>query len=172
MGLKHSEIYLSSLFIIFLKDFQPYSNIDAGAHHGQFGLSPDQEMWPELHVSARRPRTHSTLQESLFFYYYFYHFLPCSWCCMSRPLKRMTVGMVLAAIAFICAALVQLEIDVSRNVISYIQPPHCSAENISLSMFLVLFVPENLASLPDILRDSAEINEHEHEVCERFTAWK
>lgn len=29
----------------------------------------------------------------------------------------MTVGMVLAAIAFICAALVQLEIDVSINVV-------------------------------------------------------
>ncbi len=33
----------------------------------------------------------------------------------NRPLKRMTVGMVLAAIAFVCAALVQIEIDVSRQ---------------------------------------------------------
>uniref|UniRef100_A0A8C4F6K7 Solute carrier family 15 member 1a n=1 Tax=Dicentrarchus labrax TaxID=13489 RepID=A0A8C4F6K7_DICLA len=31
------------------------------------------------------------------------------------PLKRMTVGMLLAAIAFICAAVVQIEIDVSRK---------------------------------------------------------
>uniref|UniRef100_A0A7N6ALY2 Solute carrier family 15 member 1 n=1 Tax=Anabas testudineus TaxID=64144 RepID=A0A7N6ALY2_ANATE len=29
------------------------------------------------------------------------------------PLKRMTVGMIMAAIAFVCAALVQMEIDVS-----------------------------------------------------------
>lgn len=43
----------------------------------------------------------------------------------------MTVGMVLAAIAFICAALVQLEIDVSRKVIYYIQCPYSSAEKIS-----------------------------------------
>lgn len=41
----------------FLEDFQPHSDIDAGAHHGQFGLSSDQEMWPELHVSACRQRT-------------------------------------------------------------------------------------------------------------------
>uniref|UniRef100_A0A8C5NEP0 Solute carrier family 15 member 1-like n=1 Tax=Gouania willdenowi TaxID=441366 RepID=A0A8C5NEP0_GOUWI len=31
------------------------------------------------------------------------------------PLKRMTVGMVMAAIAFFCAAVVQLQIDVSRK---------------------------------------------------------
>uniref|UniRef100_A0A3B4FUN3 Solute carrier family 15 member 1-like n=1 Tax=Pundamilia nyererei TaxID=303518 RepID=A0A3B4FUN3_9CICH len=31
------------------------------------------------------------------------------------PLKRMTVGMFLAAMAFVCAALVQVEIDVSRK---------------------------------------------------------
>uniref|UniRef100_A0A3Q3JET5 Solute carrier family 15 member 1a n=1 Tax=Monopterus albus TaxID=43700 RepID=A0A3Q3JET5_MONAL len=31
------------------------------------------------------------------------------------PLKRMTVGMLLAATAFVCAALVQIEIDVSRK---------------------------------------------------------
>ena len=37
----------------------------------------------------------------------------CCW--LNRPLKRMTVGMVLAAIAFVCAALVQLEIDVSKK---------------------------------------------------------
>lgn len=34
---------------------------------------------------------------------------------LNRPLKRMTVGMILAAIAFVCAALVQLQIDVSRH---------------------------------------------------------
>lgn len=54
-----------NLFIIiisssFLKDFQPHPDIDAGAHHGQFDLPSDQEMWPELHVSAaeHRQRTH------------------------------------------------------------------------------------------------------------------
>lgn len=36
-------------------------------------------------------------------------------CRFNRPLKRMTVGMVLAAIAFVCAALVQLQLDVSRH---------------------------------------------------------
>uniref|UniRef100_A0A3Q3XJ65 Uncharacterized protein n=1 Tax=Mola mola TaxID=94237 RepID=A0A3Q3XJ65_MOLML len=35
------------------------------------------------------------------------------------PLKRMTVGMVLAAVAFGCAALVQLEIDVSKKISSH-----------------------------------------------------
>lgn len=32
-----------------------------------------------------------------------------------RPLKRMTVGMFLAALAFVCAGLVQLEIDVRKK---------------------------------------------------------
>uniref|UniRef100_A0A3B4T8L5 Solute carrier family 15 member 1 n=1 Tax=Seriola dumerili TaxID=41447 RepID=A0A3B4T8L5_SERDU len=36
------------------------------------------------------------------------------------PLKRMTVGMLLAAIAFVCAALVQIEIDVSRKQLLYL----------------------------------------------------
>lgn len=122
----------------FLKDFQPHSDIDAGAHHGQFDLSSDQEMWPELHVSARRQRTRrnwppTVLKENKIFsfFFFFYHFMPFPSCCMTRPLKRMTVGMVLAAIAFICAALVQLEIDVSRKVIHYIRCPHSWAEKIS-----------------------------------------
>lgn len=50
----------------------------------------------------------------------------------------MTVGMVLAAIAFICAALVQLEIDVSWNVISYIQSPQ------DLMLNVVLFFSRKL----------------------------
>uniref|UniRef100_A0A8C6P5P6 Solute carrier family 15 member 1 n=1 Tax=Nothobranchius furzeri TaxID=105023 RepID=A0A8C6P5P6_NOTFU len=35
------------------------------------------------------------------------------------PLKRMTVGMFLAALAFVCAAVVQIEIDVSRKHLTY-----------------------------------------------------
>lgn len=33
--------------------------------------------------------------------------------CVCSPLKRMTVGMLFAALAFVAAALVQLQIDVS-----------------------------------------------------------
>lgn len=41
-----------------------------------------------------------------------------TWYCFNRPLKRMTVGMLLAAIAFVCAALVQVQVDVSVNKIN------------------------------------------------------
>lgn len=107
-----------TIYYCFLKDFQPHSDIVAGAHHGQCDLSSDQEMWPELHVSARRQRTRRNNLPYKRKPKYFLVFLPffCHFCCMTRPLKRMTVGMVLASIAFICAALVQLEIDVSRTV--------------------------------------------------------
>lgn len=37
-------------------------------------------------------------------------------CDCDRPLKRMTVGMLLAALAFVAAALVQMQIDVSARV--------------------------------------------------------
>lgn len=111
---------LITIYYSFLKDFQPHSDIAAGAHHGQCDLSSDQEMWPELHVSARRQRTRCNSlpykRKPKTFFCLFTIFLPFSSCCMTRPLKRMTVGMVLASIAFICAALVQLEIDVSRTV--------------------------------------------------------
>uniref|UniRef100_A0A671XJL8 Solute carrier family 15 member 1 n=1 Tax=Sparus aurata TaxID=8175 RepID=A0A671XJL8_SPAAU len=36
-------------------------------------------------------------------------------CVNFTPLRRMTVGMLMAAIAFVCAGLVQIEIDVSRK---------------------------------------------------------
>uniref|UniRef100_A0A4W6G7M4 Solute carrier family 15 member 1 n=1 Tax=Lates calcarifer TaxID=8187 RepID=A0A4W6G7M4_LATCA len=38
------------------------------------------------------------------------------------PLKRMTVGMLLAAIAFVCAALVQIQIDVSTKQLLHSSP--------------------------------------------------
>lgn len=38
--------------------------------------------------------------------------------CFRSPLKRMTVGMLLASVAFVAAALVQLEIDVSTAAAS------------------------------------------------------
>lgn len=80
--------------------------------------------------------------------------------------------MVLAAIAFICAAVVQLQIDVSGKVNHCIQCPHRSAEKISCDVVVVvLFSPENIASLPVVLRDSVEITQHQPEVSERFTAW-
>lgn len=62
-------------------------------------------------TSQQPPIQKKTKNIFLFFYHFFCHF-----CWMTRPLKRMTVGMVLASIAFICAAVVQLEIDVSRTV--------------------------------------------------------
>lgn len=36
--------------------------------------------------------------------------------CFRSPLKRMTVGMLLASVAFVAAALVQLEIDVRTAI--------------------------------------------------------
>lgn len=36
-----------------------------------------------------------------------------SFCDCDRPLKKMTVGMFMAALAFVAAALVQMQIDVS-----------------------------------------------------------
>lgn len=58
-GEKRSENpFIIVIYFSFLKDFQPHSDIDTGAHHGHFDLSSDQEMWPELHVSALRQRTH------------------------------------------------------------------------------------------------------------------
>lgn len=43
----------------------------------------------------------------------------CVFC--SSPLKRMTVGMLFAAMAFVAAALVQIEIDVSVKRVNQIQ---------------------------------------------------
>lgn len=37
----------------------------------------------------------------------------CGW---DRPLKKMTVGMFLASLAFVAAALVQMQIDVSAHI--------------------------------------------------------
>lgn len=36
----------------------------------------------------------------------------CVWI-ISRPLRRITIGMLLAALAFVAAALLQIQIDVS-----------------------------------------------------------
>lgn len=40
-----------------------------------------------------------------------------SCCDCYRPLKRMTVGMFLAALAFVAAGLVQVQIDVSKHTV-------------------------------------------------------
>lgn len=55
------NLFIIIIYYSFLKDFQPHPDIDAGAHHGQFNLSSDQEMWPELHVRAAKHRQ-ETLQ--------------------------------------------------------------------------------------------------------------
>uniref|UniRef100_A0A671XJS1 Solute carrier family 15 member 1 n=1 Tax=Sparus aurata TaxID=8175 RepID=A0A671XJS1_SPAAU len=41
-------------------------------------------------------------------------------CVNFTPLRRMTVGMLMAAIAFVCAGLVQIEIDVSRKKLLFV----------------------------------------------------
>lgn len=40
----------------------------------------------------------------------------CAVCCFCSPLKRMTVGMFLAALAFVAAGLVQIQIDVRTHI--------------------------------------------------------
>lgn len=97
--------------------------------------------------------------------------MPCSSRCMSRPLKRMTVGMVLAAIAFVCAALVQLEIDVSRKAIYLHTAQPRSTFEVKYMLFCFGCFPENFADLPVILTDSVKISEHEPKFSECFTAW-
>uniref|UniRef100_H3D8Z8 Solute carrier family 15 member 1 n=1 Tax=Tetraodon nigroviridis TaxID=99883 RepID=H3D8Z8_TETNG len=70
------------------------------------------------------------------------------------PLKRMTVGMVLAAIAFICAALVQLEIDKTLPVFPSSSETQLRLMNMNLKSVNVLLpgsetpvlIPANQAS--------------------------
>lgn len=40
--------------------------------------------------------------------------------CYTRPLRKITVGMFLASLAFVAAALVQVQIDVSSAICKYL----------------------------------------------------
>lgn len=60
----------------------------------------------------------------------------------------MTVGMLFAATAFVCAALVQIEIDVSMKSVNQIQ---VFTSLLELHNLMILFSSENIAKLPIVL---------------------
>lgn len=63
----------------------------------------------------------------------------------------MTVGMLFAAMAFVCAALVQIEIDVSVKSVNQIQVFTFRKSLLKLHNLMILFPSENIAKLPIVL---------------------
>lgn len=77
--------------------------------------------------------------------------------CLCSPVKKMTVGMFLAAMAFVAAALVQLEIDVRPALAAVLtlvlyRGAVCSKTALSLT--------ENVAKLPRRQGRPSEVHQY------------
>lgn len=77
--------------------------------------------------------------------------------CLCSPLKRMTVGMFLAALAFVTAALVQIQIDVrSTHTHTY----HLTLHLKHMGSHGATPPPENPAGLPVTQRSPDQVHQH------------
>lgn len=77
--------------------------------------------------------------------------------CFCSPVKKMTVGMLLASVAFIAAALVQLEIDVrtaTAATSTQTLNPHAVNSNGTISFL------ENTAKFPSRQGKPSEVHQH------------
>lgn len=76
--------------------------------------------------------------------------------CFHSPLKKMVVGMLLASMAFVAAAFVQLEIDVRTALCcSTNADTHRLFDSITTVSFL-----ENSAKFPSSLGEPSEVHQH------------